>query len=179
MKKIYKTLAILIVALLLISCGNRNVNAILKAQKASREKLEVECKKFADDFFMYSALRDAGSSGYDISIKNWQSTKDAMPKFIEQCIANNIGLKFDSVNDKKNKEFRYSYVLKNILQGQPETTIANVKVGNTNIEAASPEVLDKTFTIKTSDVGKLGGFAAPALFLQLIGVNLSYDNLKK
>ena len=179
MKKIYKTLAILIAALLLISCGNKDVNAIIKAQKASREKLEVEWKKFADDFFMYSALRDSGSSGYDISIKNWQSTKDAMPKFIEQCIANNIGLKFDSVNDKKNKEFRYSYVLKNILKGQPETTIANVKVGNTNIEAASPEILGKTFTIKTSDVGKLGALVLPLMAFPMLSIDLSYDNLKK
>lgn len=178
MKKL-KAFIVLITALLCItSCGKREVNEIIKAQEHSAARIKREWKKFADTFFMLSALKDGGYSGYDLSINDFQSN-EPMPEFLQYLVRNKIGVKFECVNDPKKKELCYSYKFKNLLKGKTETDILNLKIDNSNIELASPELLQKTFTIKGSDIGKGLAFAVPLNFLSLFNFSLSYDTIKK
>lgn len=180
MKK-FKMLLVIVTAILCItSCKRSDADIIFKAQKNSNEKLISEWRNFADDFFMYKSTQSSGSAGYDFTITDFQSPKnEPLPEFMRLIITNKIGLKADFVDDTNKKEFRYSYKLKNILKGKPETDAVLFKISNTNIEAASPLLLQKTFTIKPSDVGKALALMVPQNFAALFNFSLSYDQLKK
>lgn len=178
MKKL-KIILFAVTALLCItSCEQSDGEAILRAQKASSKKLTEAWEKFADDFFMYGSLKKSGSSGCDVTITDLQSS-DIPPESVRAFIDKKIGLRADFANDNKKKEYRYSYKLKNFFKGEPETEALDIKIGNKNIEAAIPLLLQKTFTLKCTDVGQAVERVLQKKCSPPLNFTLSYDKIKK
>ncbi|UTC61919.1 hypothetical protein E4O05_10375 [Treponema sp. OMZ 787] len=180
------TLSGILAGLLIISCGSKDERALIALKKESRVRAEKSIKKFADEYFMSSELEKNGSITFDAGIKNFKNTikrteadkKPLNTAGIEKLIENNIGLNFTFINDQKEKSIIYSYGIKNPRPGMPELPMLIMKLGNKNIEVASPAVQNKTFYMPSNGIGKFLALISPNNFLSFFNMNFSYNEIK-
>ena len=82
------------------------------------------------------------------------------------------------VNDKKAQAFKYSYAFNNILTNEPKTDLINIVIGQKNIEAASPSIFTKTFSIPAQDLGKALALIDSKEFPANLNIDLTYNTLR-
>ncbi|UTC75656.1 hypothetical protein E4O03_02695 [Treponema sp. OMZ 792] len=171
---------------LIISCGKKDERDIIALKKESRARAEKSIKKFADEYFMSSELEKNGSITFDAGIKDFKNTikrteadkKPLNTAGIEKLIENNIGLNFTFINDQKEKAIIYYYGIKSPVPGMSELPALIMKLGNKNIEAASPLLQDKTFYLPSNGIGKFLALIYPKDFLSFFNMNFSYNEIK-
>lgn len=183
MKRIKIFIFIFLAGSILISCGNKNEKNVLNLKKYSREKAIDAYVKLADEYFMYSSIKDNGSMEMDFSLKEFiNNTKQKenefnhlkKPNIFEMMFKDGGGLNVKFINDKKQKAITYSYTAKTAIKDMEELNLFTVKFGDKDIEAASPIIIDKTFTLPTNGIGKLMALISPENFLSYLNTDFSY-----
>ncbi|UTY29194.1 hypothetical protein [Treponema putidum] len=170
----------------LVSCGNRNEKDIIALKKLSTERAEKSIKKFEDEYFMTEAIEKNGSVIFDAQIKDFKNTiknnkADQQPMekaVIETLIKNKIGLNFTYINDQKEKALFYSYGIKNPVPEMSDIPILIMKLGDKNIEAASPFLKDTTFYLPSNGIGKFLALISPKDFFSFFNMDFSYTEIK-
>lgn len=167
-----------------ISCGNKDTKNIISIKKASSEKLISAFEKFENNFMLRSDLFDHGSAkaeffltDYDLEGPEAQAILQSTT-IADTIIKNKIGITGLWVNDKKAKAFKYSYTLNNILINEEKTDLINIIIGQKNIEAASPSIFNKTFSIPAQDLGKALALIDSKEFPANLNIDLTYNTLK-
>lgn len=167
-----------------VSCGNKDTKNIISIKKASTEKLISAFEKFENNFMLRSDIFDNGSAkakffltDYDLQGPKSQDISQTTT-IADTMIANKIGITGLWVNDKKAKAFKYSYAFNNVLINEEKTDLINIVIGQKNIEAASPSIFNKTFSIPAQDFGKALALAAPNEFPANLNIDLTYNTLR-
>ena len=167
-----------------ISCGNKDTKNIISIKKASSEKLISAFEKFENNFMLRSDLFDHGSAkaeffltDYDLEGPEAQAILQSTT-IADTIIKNKIGMTGLWVNDKKAQAFKYSYAFNNILTNEPKTDLINIIIGQKNIEAASPSIFNKTFSIPAQDLGKALALIDSKEFPANLNIDLTYNTLK-
>lgn len=167
-----------------ISCGNKDTKNIISIKKASSEKLISAFEKFENNFMLRSDLFDHGSAkaeffltDYDLEGPEAQAILQSTT-IADTIIKNKIGMTGLLVNDKKAQAFKYSYAFNNILTNEPKTDLINIVIGQKNIEAASPSIFNKTFSIPAQDLGKALALIDSKEFPTNLNIDLTYNTLR-
>lgn len=184
MKYVKLCLFTLMALIFTVSCGNKDVKNIISIKKASTEKLIDAFEKFENNFMLRSDIFDNGSAKakFFLTDYNLQGPKaeDILQTrtIADTMIANKIGITGLWVNDKKAKAFKYSYALNNILINEEKTDLINIIIGQKNIEAASPSIFNKTFSIPAQDLGKALALIDSKEFPTNLNIDLTYNTLR-
>ena len=168
-----------------ISCGNKEAKNIISVKRASAEKLMDSFKKFENNFLLRSDLSDNGYekikfflTDYDIQGSKAAEILQSTAPVINSIIENQIGMTSRFINDKQAKEFKFSYTFNNILKNEEKTDLINIVIGPKNIEAASPAVFNKVFSLPAKDLGKALALITPKEIPTNLNVDLTYNALK-
>jgi len=167
-----------------VSCGNKDTKNIISIKKASTEKLTSAFEKFENNFMLRSDIFDNGSAKAkffltDYDLQGPKAEDILQTKTIaDTMIANKIGITGLWINDKKAKAFKYSYTLNNILINEEKTDLINIVIGQKNIEAASPSIFNKTFSIPAQDLGKALALIDSKEFPANLNIDLTYNTLR-
>ena len=181
------TLFIFVVMMLVItiSCGgNKDTKHIISVKKASSEKLISAFEKFENNFMLRSDLFDHGSAKAELFLTDYDLQGPVAQAIlqnatiVDRIIQNKIGMTGLWVNDKKEKAFKYSYAFNNILTNEPKTDVLTLVIGQKNIEAASPSIFNKKFSIPAQDLGKALTLIAPKEFPANLTIDLTYNTLR-
>jgi hypothetical protein len=167
-----------------ISCGNKDTKHIISVKNASSEKLISAFEKFENNFMLRSDLFDHGSAKVEFFLTDYDLQGPQAQAILQNAtiadtiIKNKIGMTGLWVNDKKEKAFKYSYAFNNILANEEKTDVINFVIGQKNIEAASPSLFNKTFSIPAQDLGKALALIAPKEIPANLSIDLTYNTLK-
>lgn len=175
----------LMVLIFTISCGNKDTKNIISVKNASAEKLMASFEKFENNFMLRSDIADNGYeqmnfflTDYDIQGSKVEEILQSAAPFMDAVIKNQIGMTYRFVNDKKAKAFKFSYAFNNILKNEEKTDVINVVMGQKNIEAASPSVFNKAFSLPAQDLGKALALVAPKDIPANLNIDLTYNTLR-
>ena len=175
---------IIAIGIFTISCSNKDTKNIISVKKASTEKFIGAFEKFENNFMLRSDIFDNGSAKAEFFLTDYDlqgpKSQDILQTttIADMMIKNKIGITGLWVNDKKAKAFKYSYTLNNILKNEEKTDLINIVIGQKNIEAASPSIFNKTFSIPAQDFGKALALAAPNEFPANLNIDLTYNTLR-
>ena len=176
---------IIAIGIFTISCGNKDTKNIISIKNASAEKLINSFTKFEDNFMLRSDIADNGYEqlnffliDYDIQGPKVEEFMQSTAPVIDSVIENQIGVTSRFINDKKAKAFKFSYAFNNILQNEEKTDVINIVMGQKNIEAASPSIFNKTFSIPAQDLGKALALIDSKEFPTNLNIDLTYNTLK-
>ena len=184
MKYVKLFVSTLVMLIFTISCGNKDTKNIISVKKASTEKLIGAFEKFENNFMLRSDIFDNGSAKAEFFLTDYDlqgsQTQDILQTttIADTIIENKIGITGLWINDKKAKAFKYSYAFNNILINEEKTDLINIVMGQKNIEAASPSIFNKTFSIPAQDLGKALALAAPNEFPANLNIDLTYNTLR-
>lgn len=175
----------LITLVVTISCGNKDTENIIIIKKASTERLIDAFAKFEDNFMLRSDITDNGYeqvkfllTDYDVQGPKAEEMLQKAGLSIDSIIKNKIGITSRFVNDKKAQAFKFSYAFNNILKSEEQTDLINVVIGQKNIEAASPVIFNKTFSLPAKDIKKALALIAPESIPANFNIDLGYNALK-
>ena len=176
---------IIAIGIFTISCGNKDTKNIISIKNASAEKLINSFTKFEDNFMLRSDIADNGYEqlnffliDYDIQGPKVEEFMQSTAPVIDSVIENQIGVTSRFINDKKAKAFKFSYAFNNILQNEEKTDVINIVIGQKNIEAASPSIFNKAFSIPAQDLGKALALIAPKEVPANLNIDLTYNTLR-
>ena len=176
---------IIAIGIFTISCGNKDTKNIISIKNASAEKLINSFTKFEDNFMLRSDIADNGYEqlnffliDYDIQGPKVEEFMQSTAPVIDSVIENQIGVTSRFINDKKAKAFKFSYAFNNILQNEEKTDVINIVMGQKNIEAASPSIFNKAFSIPAQDLGKALALIAPKEVPANLNIDLTYNTLR-
>ena len=185
MKYIRSFIFIIAIGIFTISCGNKDTKNIISIKNASAEKLINSFTKFEDNFMLRSDIADNGYEqlnffliDYDIQGPKVEEFMQSTAPVIDSVIENQIGVTSRFINDKKAKAFKFSYAFNNILQNEEKTDVINIVMGQKNIEAASPSIFNKAFSIPAQDLGKALALIAPKEVPANLNIDLTYNTLR-
>lgn len=175
----------LMILIFIISCGNKDAKNIISIKNASAEKLINSFTKFENNFMLRSDIADNGYeqlnfflTDYDIQGPKVEKFLQSAAPFIDSVIENKIGVTSRFINDKKAQAFKFSYAFNNILQNEEKTDVINIVMGQKNIEAASPSIFNKAFSIPAQDLGKALALIAPKEVPANLNIDLTYNTLR-
>ena len=175
----------LITFMFTISCGNKDAKNIINIKKTSIEKCIDAYEKFENNFMLRSDIAENGYeqvkfllTDYDIQGPKSEEILQKAGQTIDSIIKNKIGITSRFINDQKAKIFKFSYAFNNILKNEEKTDLINVVIGQKNIEAASPSIFNKAFSIPAQDLGKALTLVAPNAIPAKLNMDLTYNALK-
>jgi len=185
MKHAGSFILLVITLIFTVSCGNKDVKNIISIKKASAEKLIDAFDAFENNFMMRSDIAENGYeqakfflTDYDIQGEKAEELLQSAAPLIDSVINNKIGMTYRFINDKKAQAFKFSYAFNNILQNEEKTELINVVIGQKNIEAATPSVFNKAFSIPAQEFGKALALIAPKEIPANLNIDLTYNTLK-
>lgn len=186
MKRMTVCAVSLIALILTVSCGNKAAQEIIAVTKNSSEKIREEYGKIENTFMLRDAILNSGCmngefflTGYYVQGSMADDLLKSADPIMQPVINNKIGFSFNFISDSKEKAFKYAYKLNNILKTEKETPLINMLFGQKHIEAASPSLLNKTFSIPADQLNKAIALIAPKALPANLTIDLTYDTLKK
>ena len=185
MKHAGSFILLVITLIFTVSCGNKDVKNIISIKKASAEKLIDAFDAFENNFMLRSDIAENGYeqakfflTDYNIQGEKAEKLLQSAAPLIDSVINNKIGMTYRFINDKKAQAFKFSYAFNNILQNEEKTELINVVIGQKNIEAATPSVFNKAFSIPAQEFGKALALIAPKEIPANLNIDLTYNTLK-